>query len=187
MTSIYKSTSRVTILLSGVAILLWGLASACDFNPSAPFEAFDGLGSRVSGRFMSESGPASGLRAAPQSTFDGITVHVEQDTSITTTVKSNGTFTLEGLPDGIVTLVFTTESRVTSRINLSNVRPNQEIRIVVELSVNLRVVLVSQDRDDSIDDYSDDSSDEHSDDFSDDSSDDSSDNSSDNSSDSSSG
>ena len=132
---------------SVVAILLLGLALACDFSPTTSFDGFDGKGSRISGQFVNEGGAASGLRAAPQRTFDGMTVHVKQDTSIETTVKSNGTFTLEGVPDGRVTLVFQQEVRVLSEIHL-DVLPNQETQITVELTVNLRVILISQDRDD---------------------------------------
>ena len=76
-----------------------------------------------------------------------MTVHVKQDPSIETSVKSNGTFTLKGIPSGAVTLVFRIDGRVISAITLRDVRRNQEIRIVVELTDDLRVVLVSQDRD----------------------------------------
>jgi hypothetical protein len=80
--------------------LLLAFAVSCDFSPTGSFDGFDGMGSRVSGSFVSEGETASGLRAAPQTTYDGMTVHVRQDASIETAVNSNGTFTLEGIPDG---------------------------------------------------------------------------------------
>ena len=134
--------------LFAVAVLVMGLALACDFNPTSSFDGFDGMGSRISGQFSSTNSGASGLAAAPQSTFDNMTVHVKQNTSIETTVRSNGTFTLEGIPEGRVTLVFKQNIRILSEIHIDDVLPNQEIRIVVELTVDLRVILISQDGDD---------------------------------------
>ena len=141
MRSGYKS-----VFVAG-AIALLSLVPACDFHPTAPFQGFDGMGSRVSGSFMSEGTSGSALTALPQTQFDDMTVHVKQDTSITDDVASNGSFTLVGLPNGAVTLVFTLEAEVIGRITLRDVLSNQEIRIVVMLTVTGQVSLVSEDRD----------------------------------------
>lgn len=134
-------------LMSAGAIMALSMAIACNFSPTSPFEGFDGMGSRVAGQFASDGATESSLRAYPQSAYEGMTVSVKQNPSIQTSVRSNGTFTLEGIPDGRVTLVFKTDVRVNGEITLEDVRPNQEIRIVVELTVDLTVVLVSEQRD----------------------------------------
>ena len=130
-----------------VAIALLSLALACDFSPTAPFEGFDGMGSRLSGTFRSTGGVGSALTTAPQTLYDGITVYVEQDPSTSTDVKSNGTFTLVGLPQGTIAIVFERDGEVIGRIVFQDVVPNQELRIVVELTASGNVELVSVDRD----------------------------------------
>jgi len=143
---------------AAVSVLLLALGFACSFSPTSPFEGFDGMGSRISGEFVSEGTSSAALKASRQSTFENVTVSVKQDPSIQTSVKSNGTFTLEGIPDGTVTLVFKSDVQLMGEIMLRDVRPNQEIRIVVELTVDLRVVLVEEERDEVDDDSADDDS-----------------------------
>lgn len=134
------------ISITGALLLAFGLA--CDFNPTGPFEDFDGMGSRISGTFVAQRTSGSALTAKPQSTFDDITVFVRQDTSIRTNVKSNGTFVLSGLPVGTVTIVFERQGQRLGQFVFREVMPNQEIRIVLELTDSGRVHLLEEDRDD---------------------------------------
>ncbi len=134
--------------ITAIAALLLVLGLACDFSPTAPFEGFDGKGSRISGTFTNQGTSGSALRAQPQSTFDGITVFVRQDPSLETDVKSNGTFVLSGLPGGTITIVFQRDGQTLDQLTFHDVMPNQEIRIVLELTDSGRVNLLEEDRDD---------------------------------------
>lgn len=136
---------ELRILIAAVLIALSPLA--CDFSPTAPFEGFDGEGSRISGIFTSGNGAGASLTAVPQSEYEGIRVYVVQDPTISVFVKSNGSFTLVGLPTGDVTVVFEKDGSVIGRLTFRDIVPNQEIRIVVTLNDSNRVELVDVVRD----------------------------------------
>lgn len=172
-------SDRLALLLAGLLTLT---VLACSYSPTSPFAGFDGKGSRLSGRFTSQASASAALRAQPQPNFDGITVYVRENTSITTTVRSNGTFTLDGIPEGTITVVFKRDDSVIGELTFRGVLANQEIRIVVRLTEGDVVVLVEQERDD---DSSDDESNEDESDDSDDKGDEDSDEDSDDDSDSS--
>lgn len=134
--------------IGAMAALLLGLGLACSFSPTTPFEGFDGMGSRISGTFSTGATSGSALTAEPRSTFVGMIVFVRQDPSIRTDVKSNGTFVLSGLPGGTVTIVFERDGQTLDQLTFPNVMPNQEIRVVLELTESGRVNLLEEDRDD---------------------------------------
>jgi hypothetical protein len=136
---------ELRVLIAAVLIALSPLA--CDFSPTAPFEGFDEEGSRISGIFTSGEGAGASLTAMPQSEYEGIRVYVEQDSTISVFVKSNGSFTLVGLPTGDVTVVFEKDGSVIGRLTFRDVVPNLEIRIVVTLNDSNRVELVEVVRD----------------------------------------
>jgi hypothetical protein len=77
---------------------------------------------------------------------DIITVTVQEDPSITATVGSDGSFTLRGLPAGGFTLVFTQGGTVLGTLTFTEVKPNQEIAITIDVSSGI-VVLVEEKRD----------------------------------------
>ena len=133
-------------LISIGGLLFLTTALACDFNPTAPFAGFDNKGSRVSGIFESE-GSSLAQSAAAQSTFAGIVVSVKQQPDANDSVKSNGSFTLVGIPQGTLTLVFKKDSAVIGEVTLFDVLANQEIRIVVALTARDEVVLLDEARD----------------------------------------
>lgn len=81
----------------------------------------------------------------PLAAGDPITVRVQSNPEITTTVAADGTFTLRGLPDGSFTLVFTQGGDALGSLNFSEVQPNQQITIEVKL-VEAEMVLVDEDR-----------------------------------------
>jgi hypothetical protein len=83
----------------------------------------------------------------PQNNYEGIRVYVEQDPTISTFVKSNGSFTLAGLPVGDITLIFEKDGSVIGRLTFRDIVPNQELRVVVTLNDSNHVELVEVIRD----------------------------------------
>ena len=75
-----------------------------------------------------------GRRAASSSPF--------RKTGLTTTVGGDGTFELEGVPEGGFTLVFTRDGAVLGTIEITGASPGQEIRITVRVT-GRRVALVA--------------------------------------------
>ena len=146
-------TRVLTCLAAGLVVLA---ASACQFTPTAPFKGFDEKGSRVEGHF-DFSGTSVSNRAALRTTagntatnnasVEGIVVTIQERPSLTVTVDRNGVFTLEGVPSGSFTLVFTRDGITIGEIRLSYVRKNQGIKITVVLVSDDEVVLVKEERD----------------------------------------
>lgn len=128
------------------------LAAGCGFSPTAPFEGFDGKGTRVRGSF-DNSAANSGVSAqsnevrASAASPQGLRVSLQERPSIAVTVGADGTFVLEGLPAGSWTLVFVRDGQVVGEIRFQSVRRNQELTIVVSLTANGEVVLVQERRD----------------------------------------
>lgn len=135
------SRTRPRVLTATLVVLL---VAACGYNPTAPFEGFDGKGSRVTGSF---GGGVSSQSLAAPSPAQGIRVYVREQPDLSTTVGSGGSFTIAGVPAGTITLVFERDGRVLSEIPLHDVRPNQEITIVVALVSDREIALVEQRRD----------------------------------------
>lgn len=88
---------------------------------------------------------ATGVTAQAASK-DRVTVTV-QGTSISTTVSANGTFELEGLPAGNLTLGFTIHNTVIGTVPITGVPTSGEIRVVVQISATT-VVLIDLEIDD---------------------------------------
>jgi hypothetical protein len=76
---------------------------------------------------------------------DPIIVTVEEAPEITAEVGADGSFTLRGLPEGEFTLVFTLGGAEIGRQTFTEVAPNQEITVTVEV-VNGEVVLIDESR-----------------------------------------
>jgi hypothetical protein len=76
---------------------------------------------------------------------DPITVSVMSDPAITTTVGTDGTFTLRGLPAGSFTLLFMQGTTELGRLTFTEVAANQQITITVQV-VSTEIVLVDEDR-----------------------------------------
>jgi hypothetical protein len=121
--------------------------AACGFSPTAPFEGFDGKGTRLTGSFAGTVSAQSGEPAAAAASYQGLSVYLAERPSLGATVAADGRFTLEGLPSGAWTLVFTRDGRVVGQIRFSSVRRNQGITIVVVLTDAGEVVLTSEARD----------------------------------------
>jgi hypothetical protein len=135
---------RGQLFVMGAVAALGLVLSACGGSPTAPT-----AGVRLRGVAVNQGvGAADGVRglsgrsaAAGPST---ITVTVQQNTSITTTISANGTFELEGLPAGTFTLVFSSNGVTLGTVTITSVPDQAEIEIVVQLSTtNVTLVKVT--------------------------------------------
>ena len=123
-----------------LVILAATVAIGCGGNPAGPDS---GQGIVVRG---SVQGTGT-LRAASSGAASAatVTVTVAENTALKTTVGGDGSFTLRGLPEGGFTLVFSNGAIELGRLSFSEVRPNQEITVSVQVS-DSGVVLVEEQR-----------------------------------------
>jgi hypothetical protein len=130
-------TRRYGLLLAVVAS--FGLLLAgCGGSPTSP----SGMGVvNLHGVALgaNTASSASGLHAMSGSS--GITVTV-QGTSTTTTISANGTFELDGLPAGTITLTFTRNGVTLGTITITNVPGTAEINLVVQITATVVLVKV---------------------------------------------
>jgi len=118
----------------GVAALA---AAGCgSSSPSGP----SGTGSvRVEGTVL--GGPA-GVGVAARSTgtaqsagaASGPIIVTVTGTSISVTVSGNGTFEIEGLPEGTFTLVFTQGGVILGQVTVTNVAAGADVQVVVQVT-----------------------------------------------------
>jgi len=108
---------------------------ACSYNPTAPFEGFNGEGSGVvlTGQIVRQS-TGQGLHTLSAGA-DTMTVVVLDENGVEAgrLEVDNGTFTLRGLPDGRFTVEFYQGADKVGSLSFDSVLPNQEIEIVVEV------------------------------------------------------
>ena len=88
-----------------------------------------------------EAGVRSGDVSAQSTSADRITVTLQENTSITTTVSVNGTFELKGLPTGSFTLVFSNGTGVIGTVPVSGATVEIEVKIVVQVTVTTVIVI----------------------------------------------
>lgn len=110
-------------------------------NPASPSPS--GKGAVLRGVVLGEGASASSGDVSAMSTSAGrITVSVQENTSITTTVSSNGTFELENIPTGNFTLVFTSNSTtVLGTARVRGVPADGHVVIVVQVTVITIIVI----------------------------------------------
>jgi hypothetical protein len=126
--------SRYVIVLF-VAVALAAL-TACGGNPAAP----SAEGVVVRGTVIGTA-TASASSSSRSAALAVITVTVQENPAITATVGADGTFTLRGLPEGGFHLVFSSEGTTLGTLAFTEVKPNQEITLTVELSGSTIVVV----------------------------------------------
>jgi hypothetical protein len=120
-----------------VAVLV---LAACGGNPAGPSP--DGIVLRGTVLGGATAGASSfSVRAAALAV---ITVTVQENPAITATVGADGTFTLRGLPEGGFHLVFSSGGTTLGTLAFTEVKPNQEITLTVELSGS--TILVVEER-----------------------------------------
>jgi hypothetical protein len=121
-------------LAAVLASTLW--LTACG-GPSSPSEGGVVLRGTVVGDGSFTASAAGGARAAAAT----VTVTVQENPAITTTVGPDGTFSLRGLPPGGFTLVFASGGGTIGVIPFAEVQPNQEITVSIRLDGRSVVVL----------------------------------------------
>jgi len=125
-------------------VLLGILVAAC--GSDGPTGASAGISPTIRGRFVGGAfaGAPEVSRASVVAAED-IIVRVQEDPAVQVKVGSDGTFTLRGLPAGGFTLLFTQGGTVIGQQTFTEVQPNHEITIQVEL-VEGEVVVVDESR-----------------------------------------
>lgn len=103
-------------------------------NPASP----SGTGVKLQGVVLQNAaGVASSASASARSATAGkIVVTVRENSSLSATVSSNGTFEIQNLPASGFTLIFSVNGVVVGQINITAVTEGTTIRIVVKLSDN---------------------------------------------------
>jgi hypothetical protein len=125
-------TRRCGLLLAaaaGTGLILLG----CGGSPTSPSNA---AGVNLHGVAIGQNpatSSAPGLHTMSGSS--GLTVTVN-GTSMTTQISANGTFELDGLPSGTLTLVFANNGVTIGTITITNVPTTAEIDLVVQITGN---------------------------------------------------
>jgi hypothetical protein len=124
-------------LRTGLAALLTSslaLSGCGGSSPSAP----SGKGVVLQGTVLSTTGTAgaSARSGAPSASSGKMVVTVQENPAISATVSANGTFELEGLPAGTITLVFTINGTVVGTVVITGVGTDAEVKIVVQVTAD---------------------------------------------------
>jgi len=137
--------SVLALVLGTMTLTACGGGSA---NPAGPSSGAVTLNGSVVGAVgASTSSSAAGVTStsAPSlMTPTAITVSVQENPAMSTTIGGDGTFTLRGLPTGSFTLVFTRDSTRIGTLSFSSVLPNQELNITVSVTGSSLVLLDEQ-------------------------------------------
>jgi hypothetical protein len=133
--------------MKSMKLLLAMLMAACGISVLASCGGGGGGGSSVekSTLVIGKMAAPKSVSAEPLATGDPINVSVLSDPSITTTVGTDGSFTLRGLPAGSFTLLFMQGTTDLGRLTFTEVAANQQITITVQVVSN-EVVLTDEDR-----------------------------------------
>jgi len=150
---------RLTVVsaLCGAALSVGGCGSESPFAPTSVngssivlkgtvLNFVPSLASAVTASVTASSVGARGT-ASSASVAETITVTVVEDPNITTTVGSDGSFVLRGLPAGSFTLLFKDAAgKELGTLTFEAVLPNQELTVSVEIVAG-SVVLIEEQRD----------------------------------------
>lgn len=113
-------------------------------SPAAPSATAGASGVVLTGTLLgAPTGASSG--ATTYAVTGQLMVSVVENPAITAVVAPDGSFTLRGLPSGGFTLQFTLDGTVLGTLAFTEVAPNQEITVVVELTGST-VTLVEEKR-----------------------------------------
>jgi hypothetical protein len=139
-----KWNETMKAILAAALVAGLSFVGGCGGGGGGSSQAAAPKSSIVTGKFVAAPSAAK-AGIVPAAAGDPITVTVDGEPSITTTVGDDGTFTLRGLPAGSFTLVFTQGGATLGTLTFQEVAANQQITITVEV-VGGEVVLVDQDR-----------------------------------------
>jgi hypothetical protein len=118
-------------------------------SPSSP----SGKGVALQGTVLSTTASAGATAHAGASAASGkMVVTVQENPAISATVSANGTFELEGLPSGTITLVFTIDGKIVGTLTLTGLGEGVEVKIVVQITpdgvILIEIKIEGQDDDD---------------------------------------
>jgi len=106
--------------------------AACGGNPAS--SSGDGIVLRGTVVGASAAGASALSVGTATATREVVMVTVQENPAITTTVGADGTFTLRGLPEGGFHLVFSSGGLTLGTLAFSEVKPNQEITVTIQVS-----------------------------------------------------
>ncbi len=129
-------SERALAVLAAVVVALSLVACG---GPSSPSEESVVLRGTVVGAGAGSFAASSGRSAAEPAA--AVTVTVQENPAITTTVGADGSFSLRGLPPGGFTLVFSSGGATLGAVRFAEVQPNHEITITVRVDGGSVVVL----------------------------------------------
>jgi len=118
-----------------VSALGLSLVACGGSSPSGP----SGKGVSLQGVVMNGAvGATTGVTASDRAVAAGakgtMVVTVQEKPSVSDTVNANGTFELQDLPAGTITLVFTIDGTIVGTITLTGISEDAEVRIVVQVT-----------------------------------------------------
>lgn len=132
------SRERKVLTLSVIALAAVTLVACGGDSSLAPSAA---QGATMRGSVLGATAGAGTVSASSQrAAADVITVTVQENPAITTTVGADGTFILRGLPAGSFTLLFTRGGTPLGSLTFDSVQPNHEIIITVDVSTGTVVL-----------------------------------------------
>jgi hypothetical protein len=125
--------------LAAIVTSALALSGCGGSSPSAP----SGKGVVLQGTVLSSPAGVgvvahSGTASASSKTI----VTVRENPAISATVSANGTFELEDLPAGTITLDFTIDGKLVGTITITGVSTDAEVKIVVQITAD-GVILIS--------------------------------------------
>jgi hypothetical protein len=132
---------RSHVFLAAMIAVLGLALSGCGGGPTSPSEA----NPRVTLHGTALASPTASAEtrdvqslAAPGSR---VTVTVQESPSLSTTISSNGTFELDGLPAGSFTLVFTSAGTALGTVSVNSVPSSAQVDLVVQITTTSVVVV----------------------------------------------
>ncbi len=127
MRTVLRAASCAALLVAVVAVLACGGG-----NPAGASDSSTGAGGvTLDGTVL---GVPSASAGAGTLSLAALTVTVLENPTMTVTVGADGSFTLRGLPQGSFTLVFKRDGVELARFTFSEVRPNQQITLTVQMT-----------------------------------------------------
>jgi len=123
-----------------LATILSVLACGSGGNPSGPSHSAAGASGVTLEGVVLGAGSATTGAAGPNS-LGAMTVSLLENPAITVLVGADGSFTLRGLPAGSFTLIFSRDGVELGRFVFSEVMPNQQITVTVQLTGTTLVVV----------------------------------------------
>lgn len=131
---------RSVVVLLSLSMTFLPLVGCGGNNPASPSPS--GKGAVLRGVVLGEEASASSGDVSAKSTkAGGTTVSVQENTSITTTVSSNGTFELDNIPTGNFTLVFSNGTTVLGTVRVRGVPDDGQVVIIVQITVITVIVI----------------------------------------------